>query len=295
MFIDYICEADCQKMPYSKYKPSLLLKPFVDFYYIWEKDEILETPLSISSTANNYCVMLFNYGDKYCLYNRLYKGEALPKNFLSGLSTSPFRLQLFGKVNMMGIVFKGTAFQDLFHIPAPVDFLDERIDLETIIGYNATVINDQLAEALDDLERLTIIENFLFDRIKHANLKTHPIDQAVDMIMTRKGMIKVDNVAEKMNLSSRQFRRCFTKRVGIGPKYFARIKRFNFVNLCLSKNPELKWMEFVSDGGYFDQSHFIKDYLEFSGKSPIRFLQRNTGYLQEIINNNKRATVHTKT
>lgn len=121
-------------MAYKKYKPSSELKPYVDFYYIWEKDEVLISPMEISSSANNYCVMLFNYGDHYCLYNRFYNGEFLPANFLAGQSVSPFRLELYGKVQMLGIVFKGTAFQDIFKISELHNILDERIDLEIIIG-----------------------------------------------------------------------------------------------------------------------------------------------------------------
>lgn len=270
-------------MPYNKFKPSENLEPFVDFYYIWEKEEMLLTPLDISSSANNYCVMLFNFGDQYTLYNRLYNGEVLPKNFLAGQSVSPFRLELCGKIGMLGIVFKGTAFQDLFDIPEPQTILDERIDLQTIIGQKANRINEELSKATNNHHRINIIEQFLLARINYKRPSRHLIDSSVEIILAKKGMVRMDNLANLLNLSPRQFRRTFTKRVGIGPKYFARIKRFNFVNLCLSKNPNLKWMEFVDEGAYFDQSHLIKDFQEFSGKTPNQFLEPYSGYQSEII------------
>lgn len=270
-------------MAYIKYKPSENLKPFVDFYYIWEKDEYLVSPLEISSTANNYCVLLFNYGDRYCLHNRNYNGEVLPNNFLAGQSVTPFRLTLYGSIKMLGVVFKGTAFQDIFSLPEPQSFLDERIDLEALIGWEAVHINEKLGIAPDNSIRIEIIEQFLSNRIKLTRPSPLLIDRAVDIILARKGMVRMDAIANMLNLSPRQFRRCFTKRVGIGPKYFARIKRFNFVNLSLSKNPELKWMEFVDDDGYYDQSHLIKDYIEFSGITPNQFISENPGFHREVI------------
>ena len=85
----------------------------------------------------------------------------------------------------------------------------------------------------------------------------------------------MDELARQLYVSPRQLRRRFKAEVGLNPKYIARLKRFSYVNLRLTQNPDFSWQMFLDRGLFYDQSHFIKDYQEFFGKSPTIQIREN--------------------
>ena len=261
-------------MAYTKFEPSTILKPYIAFYYIWERDDYLMQPEIIMGQANSTCVLVFNYGDRYLLYNHACEGMYLPKIFLSGFSLSPFKLRLTGKISMLGVVFKGLLFSHLFRkIPPLKEIHDRRIDFELIVGRQAGIMNEKLESANSNKERINIVNQYFEEKVTSQKCLFSKNNLIIDFIEKFKGMIRMDNMAEIFELSPRQMRRVFKEETGIGPKFFARLKRFNYVNKRLSEDPSLSWFDFIDSCEYYDQSHFIKEYQEFTGVPPGIFLE----------------------
>lgn len=269
-------------MNYRKIAPCKDLQSFVKWFFILEHNQYLPEPFEIKSTSTYSFAMVFNYGSPYQLFNDKCSGTYLPKNFLSGVSISPYKLRYHGKLSMIGIIFYDTAFQELFKIPPFSLWTDERMDLQHIIGGKASEINYKLAEAADTNERIDILETWLLDKIRKLQPEKKLEDYAVEMILQHKGMIKMDDLATKIGFSPRQLRRKFKDRVGISPKVYARLKRFAYVNHCLSRNLQLSWNSFINEGGFYDQSHLIKDYREFSRENPTIFIDRIRSMYQQL-------------
>lgn len=262
-------------MYYRKYKPSAVLQPYVDSFYIWESEHSLLKPFSINSHANGCTAIVFNYGDLVKLFNPVYLGIHPPRAFLCPPSTESYTLQVSGFIGMAGIIFKGGAYRRFFLTPFLGDLLNQRICMEDLIGNESNEILNQLAEAGSTQARLRILEGFLISHL-HANHKDSILaDRAAAMILESRGMIRMDELANRLHIGSRQLRRAFKNRVGISPKYFARLKRFSYVNLSLTRNGDLSWKRFIQDDGFYDQSHFIKDYHEFFGKVPSEQILQN--------------------
>ena len=261
-------------MAYTKFQPSGILEPYIAFYYIWERDDYLMIPVNVRGQANSTCVLVFNYGDRYLFYNPVCDGIYLPKTFISGFSRSPFMLRLTGKVAMLGVVFRGMRFTRLFKkIPPLAELHDRRIDFEFVAGGEAGIVNEKLGSAKDNKDRVNIMNQYFEAKVSAQNNSLSKNNLIVEIIEKNKGMIRMDDLAAKIESSPRQMRRVFNNEAGIGPKYFARLKRFNYVNLCLSEDPSLSWFDFINDYGYYDQSHFIKEYQEFTGVPPTLFLK----------------------
>ena len=74
-------------------------------------------------------------------------------------------------------------------------------------------------------------------------------------------------------MSARQLERNFHRKVGVGPKSFARIVRFQNVLNCLDHRQSHHWLDLALECGYFDQSHFIRDFCGFSGRDPAAFMK----------------------
>jgi AraC-like DNA-binding protein len=94
---------------------------------------------------------------------------------------------------------------------------------------------------------------------------------AVNQIISSQGSIRIADLAENAVLSRRQFSRRFNERVGITPKSFAQIVKFRHVIELAYSATSLT--DLALKGGYFDQSHFIKDFRKRSGLSPGNILQ----------------------
>lgn len=262
-------------MFYKKYKPSLPLRPYIRDYFLWESNSCLSRPFTISSPANANNAIVFNYGDTYRLYNSLHHGDLLPAQFFCSYSFTPYTLKLTGRIGMAGILFQAGAAKLLFKLPDLGDLADDRIDLTEIINQHASLVTEQLAEAKTAVQKIRILENFLLDRLKAPNRGLSLANHAMNIIFQKRGMIAMDDLARQLYVSPRQMRRIFKNELGINPKLCARLKRFNYVNLSLTKNSGSSWNMFLDKDAFYDQSHFIKDYQKFFGKNPTAQILEN--------------------
>lgn len=90
-------------------------------------------------------------------------------------------------------------------------------------------------------------------------------DGFTELIFESNGMAGIKDLCEAGNKSERQLQRLFKKYIGLSPKYYARIIRFNYI-FRLIKEKERSWAEIVFESGYYDQSHFIRNFKAFTGE-----------------------------
>src|SRR5262249_31991857 len=94
---------------------------------------------------------------------------------------------------------------------------------------------------------------------------------AADRIMTAQAVPDVSSVASFVGLGLRQFQRRFKDEVGIAPKLFCRIQRFQKVFQALERTG-FSWVNAAVQCGYYDQAHLIRDFRDFSGEPPVALL-----------------------
>lgn len=255
-------------MNYQTYKPSQALNPYIEKIYLLSHESYLAQEMELSSPASCYSAIVFNFGTPYHIRHTTGEAYLTPQYFVAGFSTHAFRIYPIGKVEMLGIIFKGTGLMTLFPSIDLKELINKRVDFEQLLGSEGDVIIEQLTHAQKPEERFGIIENYLLNRLQRFSTEASIADKAALMILRKRGMITMDRLAADLNVSPRHLRRVFNQRLGISPKLFARLKRFNYVNAFLTTNDTLQWQEFLIDGGFYDQAHFIKDFVEFCGKAP---------------------------
>jgi AraC-like DNA-binding protein len=89
-------------------------------------------------------------------------------------------------------------------------------------------------------------------------------------------------LADQIGISSRRFIQLFSNEVGLTPKLFTRVRRFQQVLQNIQTGAELSWVDMAASCGYFDQAHFIHDFKEFSGINPSTYLAQKTGHLNHV-------------
>jgi AraC-like DNA-binding protein len=225
--------------------------------------------------------MVFNYGDAY----QAFQGDELPRDvptaFFSGQFTSNFHLILKGNVRIAGVVFKPSAINNLFGIRMST-LVNSRMLLNYALAEKATDLHNQIGSAKSDQVRADILFTFLSDKLKEINYTPTLTDQAVAIIDQNKGNIAVNEVAEKLGVSQRSLEKWFLEKVGLSPKFYARIKRFSVLSNIVAHKEKVDWQEVLVEAGFHDQSHLIKEYLDFNKMNPSTYHEKHTEAIRYI-------------
>jgi AraC-like DNA-binding protein len=263
-------------MLYQKFKPQEILSPFIECYFIWESNGTLENELIIESPPNGFCSIVINYGSPYSLHSKKYHKLAVPQQFVSGQSIYSYKLFLQGTIGIAGIVFKPAALASFWGLDG-FEFTEERIDLFTVLKqlYVKTYV-EKIRNSAKSLDKVKLMEEFMMQHYTVFKPKTDNIDLASNKIVEKNGMLHVYDLLKDSCMSRRSFERKFFQKVGLSPKYYARIRRIGYVCNLIAGKKKVNWQEIFYEADFFDQAHFIKDFEEFTGRSPQQYLKENT-------------------
>lgn len=262
-------------MLYQKFRPCAQLAPFIETYYIWTSENEPVNNLVVESPPNGFCSIVFNTGDDYTLKNKKYDRLTVPRSFIAGQAIYSYSLHLSGRIAIAGIVFKPTGLSSLLNLPV-YEFTEERIDLKQKTDVSLVTRFEASLKALSDAgEKAKLLEQFVLELCKGYIPEPDGIDTAANRIVEENGMLHIHDLPNEVYMSRRNFERKFFKKVGLSPKYYARIRRISYLLNIIAGKKEADWMQLFSDCAYYDQSHFIKDFLEFTGRTPQQYLEAN--------------------
>lgn len=128
---------------------------------------------------------------------------------------------------------------------------------------------ERLQEAVDDQARVQVVENVLLD-LPFA--RDRAVSFAIERLARPHGPERVAAVARELGLSERQLERRFRARVGVTPKLFASLARFQRAVTLAQGTSTLA--QVAAAAGYFDQSHLSRDFRRFGGSAPVRLRSR---------------------
>ena len=263
-------------MLYHKFQPAEILAPFVECYFIWQTDVPLEKELIIESPPSSFCSIAINYGNPYFLRNKKYERLAVPLQFVAGQSIYSYKLSLQGMIGIAGIVFKPAALATLFGLNV-FEFTEERIDLYTVLPQDHIqkyVV--QIKQTNAPTQKVKLLEELLLNHINQNKPEPDYIDTAANRIVEKNGMLHVYDLLKESCMSRRTFERRFFQKVGLSPKYYARIRRISYLCNLIAGKKKVNWPEIFYEAEFFDQAHFIKDFEEFTGRTPQQYLKENT-------------------
>jgi transcriptional regulator GlxA family with amidase domain len=120
---------------------------------------------------------------------------------------------------------------------------------------------------------IQVVEKFLGKLIQKAKGREHPIDITSRMMFGQSEQYCLDSFVKDSCLCHRQFDRMFKERVGIPPKQFLQIIRFDRAFRMKNRYPDMDWLTIAIGCGYHDYQHLVKAYKEFTGYSPKQFFE----------------------
>ncbi|WP_281638402.1 helix-turn-helix domain-containing protein [Flavobacterium marginilacus] len=195
--------------------------------------------------------------------------KQMPFLFLYGQTIKPIELVINGSYNLIIFQLYPFVLKSFFNVTAK-DINDGCYDLQQL--ESASKITRQLIESKGHEKRITILSNLLF-KIFQDKKETldFQIKQAVQIIIENKGQIAIGSICKQINLTERTFERRFKEEVGVPPKQFSSIIQFQLSMEQLTQKDFSKLTDVVYKNGYADQSHFVKVFKSFTGKTPKAF------------------------
>lgn len=188
------------------------------------------------------------------------------RSLIEGPITSPIMLDYGKKHKSIIVNFRPGGMFRVFGIPLH-EFIDSEIEANLIFGNQVETLLDTLVESKSDELKNEIIQKFLLQKLYSFNTRL-PFDLAIYELVKRKGNQPMDYLANQSCLSIRQFERIAKKRLGLPPKFYAKLTRFSSAYKQKELSPETTWVNIAHDCGYFDQMHFIRDFKQFTHQVP---------------------------
>jgi AraC-like DNA-binding protein len=271
-------------MKYSEIIPGNKLKQYVKCYYIYES----ETSIAFDDTVfpSGYMEIIFNLGTGKWQTAIGDDFVTTPAIELWGQITGPLAIRSIGKNTMLGIRFFSHAAAYFLNDKVEL-FNNQVIDFSNISGEATGVLHSKLLETRIWNKRIELVEEFLLHRLSVSERKFNKGDVVGDImneIRQEDFFDNIENVANRYGITSRYLQKLFLQYTGLTPKLYSKINRFqNSLRLITKKDGSLTSIAY--DCGYFDQSHFIREFKSFTGLTPSGYLFESSPITVAFVNN----------
>ena len=184
-----------------------------------------------------------------------------------GPHSRPFEQLRSARRSLVGIHFAPGGAATLLGVPAS-EFENSRVGLDSLGGWVAFELGARLAEAPTARTRLRLVESALLARFERIRPPHPAVAYALAELAHDPAPRSIGAIAAGAGLSSRRFSEVFSAQVGLSPKLFARVRRFQRVLELAHARSKPDWMQLAIGCGYYDQAHLARDFGEFAAISP---------------------------
>ena len=254
-------------MLYLSYRPGPPLDEFVDNFWLIEGGQALRLEKILPCGTSELVVNLKNnaihiHDPEQPEGYRRFSGAVF-----SGTYSQSFICNAVQHEAIMGVHFKaGGAFP--FLNTEASELTNTHANLDDLWGRSGLELRERLCIATTSQQRFQIMDGALRNRLHHHTTGPIQMKAALEMFGMGGNGALVRAVSRELGFSQRRFIHLFSCHVGLTPKVFCRILRFQRARVLAEKLEAPDWAELAIACGYFDQSHLIKDFKAFSGSTP---------------------------
>jgi AraC-like DNA-binding protein len=257
-------------MKYCQIAPGPAVSRFVEFFWILEDDSGAVQRI----VPDGYPALILNLLRPF----ESFAGgswNAQPVCFFAGQTTRPLLIRSRGQAQILGVSFLPHGASGLLGLP-----MDQLTDSIVPIGELSPALYRELDRVRETgplliqplLIQLARFETVLQTLGTQAGAEDRLVSHAVSRIIDAGGGLDVRTLADDLSISPRQLERRFRSCVGIAPKLFSRIQRFQGVFHAIEQGRH-NWVDAALSCGYYDQAHLIRDFRDFAGEAPAALLE----------------------
>lgn len=242
----------------TRYQPADDLAFFVLRYWIVRWD-LRDVPSQVQDTLDYPCInLVFERGH----------------TAVFGAETGRSAKRLEGKSQAFGVKFRPGGFYPFVKTPLS-RFTNRAVSLMDALGVDHRPLEDAFADSDDDAAMVKQVEEFLREFQPQPDETITLINQIVNCIVDDRTITRVDDLVRQIGINKRTLQRLFNQYVGVSPKWTIQRYRLHEAaeTLSASRGDTVDWSKLALELGYFDQSHFIKDFKAIIGKTPAEYVK----------------------
>lgn len=253
----------------KKIRPDPILNHFIKYFIVNETDDFQLRQIVPSWTKK---LITFQYKDPVQIQYTNKKETTCEINIHGNVLTPYEFLPMKGEIGIISVELTDYGFYHLVR-GGIEEFNNNIISMADLFPQNELrYVADSLNSSGAMENKIRIVEDFMIKRF--MNLKAEPIEDirfAAGILENPQldfTNLKISNIAEKVNLGGRHFRRKFKQVTGLSPKKYYELHRVNEALFLKMTHPETSWSDIAYRWNYADQSHMIREFKHYLNKSP---------------------------
>jgi AraC-like DNA-binding protein len=262
---------------YTYIQPSAHLRPYIKTYMLlhFRFDANDPAPIKPFAASPNQGITFYPRGFLTAHNPTDNTFTRRPQTVIFGQQVSRINLQLCQSEFMLfDVSFQPGVLSKFIRLPLG-EFVDQNIEAEAVLSSEIHQLNERLANATHYNQLTQIVETYLWQRIQRLRIDLSPMEKASRLVLAKAVPVSLDRWAADSCLSISAFERRFRHQMGVSPKLFARIIRFEKAVKLHEINPDLDWLSVAIQSRYTDYQHLAKDFKQFSGDTPVGFMRQD--------------------
>jgi AraC-like DNA-binding protein len=249
--------------------PSQALRPYVQAYWYFRRDAPLLAYQEEYMHPRGGFGVVFNFGDRL----RLDEQVVAEPLFLDGTTTISRKLGFLGRIDLMGIRFHEGGAYPVLGIPL-AELRNEIRLLDALDRQSLLYLYEQLYEADSAAMRVKLLDAWLMRRLSSGKEQSALIPVSLCMLREHGPELSIPQLARQLAVSQRHLERLFQSQVGMSPKQYTQLLRVESARLDLKRGHTPSMAYLAAELGYYDQSHFIREFSAVVGMTPYAYLSR---------------------
>ena len=269
-------------MLYKIHKPLPPLSEFVDVLWFYEGYEVSHEKERLLPDGS--VELVINLAENRI---RVYdsrdpeKSHTIPGCVVSGPRSEFFVIDTASEARTIGVHFKPGGAFPFFRVP-PAEMVNQSVALECLWGGGSALLRERLLGEAAPEAKLRMLELCLLKELSKPLQRHCAVSFALQQLCGLTQAPSVSRVVDQVGLSQRRFIQLFGDEVGLTPKLFSRVSRFQRVIQTAHSVDEINWTHVALECGYYDQAHFIHDFQSFAGITPSEYLARKTPHVNHV-------------
>lgn len=264
------------------YIPKYPLNQFIDYFFYHAGYQPTHSIDRFLPNGDVEIIIDLDYEPKYIYDNEtLEKIQSCQNIWASGIRTEPISIHSGNGTEMIVIYFKKGMAYPFFPLPMN-EISDQVVDAKILLPKDFDFLRENLLQEKIIEKKFYILEEFLHRHYLTKLIFNECVAFAVDQIISRPDQISLGKLYGEIGYSQKHFTKLFKIHVGVTPKTYVKIMRFQKAVTEIEINRSVNWSSIAQDAGFYDQAHFINDFKVFSGFTPEDYLKRKNGILNYV-------------
>ena len=272
-------------MIFELHVPAFPLNQFIEHFFYYEGLSPAHNKERFFPDGNTEIIFDLSENTQYIYDNEsLREIQACRYAWVSGVRTRSITIPSGRGSRMLIVAFKkGKAYP---FYPTPMsEIANQVVSADLIFGRSIVYLREQLLASASIEELFLRLETFLLRQLNGAlanETRAHCIEYALRHIVNQPNVLSLQHLYDHIGYSQKHFISLFKEQVGVSPKQYLKLMRFQRVIMEIENHVPIHWSNFAQENGYYDQPHFINEFKSFSGFTPGEYINRKTDTLNYV-------------